>query len=212
MSAPPTYVYGKARARGELPRLVAAYGGIDFVDKRINYEEFSASKADFHYGQIPYLIADGQTYAQKIAISMYFAKQCGIADPEPNDIKTQLKRDSVLFFLEDIIEATIKAYANRNFQNLTEPLEKLKSELYPQKLPYMERDLTENGTGFYVGSKLTVVDLMAFDLIEHVVDLMGAAYLDKFPKVKANFQQVSDLPAIKKYVTNRPPHMEGFEF
>merc|ERR1712110_593267 len=212
MSAPPTYVYVKVRARGELPRLVAAYGGIDFVDKRITLEEFLANKADAPYGQVSYLIADGQKYAQKIAISMYFAKQCGIADPEPNDIKTQLKRDSVLFFLEDIIEGTIKAYADRNFKKLTEPLEKVKNELIPQKLPYMERDLTENGTGFYVGSKLTVVDLMAFDLVEHVVDLMGAAYLDKFPKVKANFQQVSDLPAIKKYVNNRPPHGEGFEF
>ena len=30
-----TYVYTNFRARGELPRLVAAYGGIDYVDKRI---------------------------------------------------------------------------------------------------------------------------------------------------------------------------------
>ena len=60
--------------------------------------------------------------------------------------------------------------------------------------------------------QLTVVDLMAFDVLEHVVDVMGIQYLDKFPKVKANFQHVSDLPAIKKYVANRPPHSEAFEF
>merc|ERR1711971_1392056 len=104
----PTYVYVNFRARGELPRLVAAYGGLDYVDKRVTLAEFLANKADAPYGQVSYLIADGQKYAQKIAISMYFAKLCGIADPEPNDIKTQLTRDSVLLFLEDIIEATVR--------------------------------------------------------------------------------------------------------
>merc|ERR1712154_521403 len=208
----PTYVYVNFRARGELPRLVAAYGGVDYVDKRVTLEEFMANKADAPYGQVSYLIADGQKYAQKIAISMYFAKLCGIADPEPNDIKTQLKRDSVLLFLQDIREATVTAFADRHFRKLTEPLEKVKNETIPKKLAYMERDLTQSGTNFYVGSKLTVVDLMAYNVLEHVVDLLGIEYLDKFPKVKAHFQYVSNLPSIKNYVDNRPPQMGGIEF
>ena len=42
-----TYVYTNFRARGELPRLVAAYGGLDYVDKRIAdppTEEFMIAK------------------------------------------------------------------------------------------------------------------------------------------------------------------------
>merc|ERR1712241_363390 len=161
----PTYVYVNFRARGELPRLVAAYGGLDYVDKRVTLEEFLANKDDAPYGQVSYLIADGEKFTQKIAISMYFAKQCGIADPEPNDLKTQLKRDSVLLFLQDIREATVTAFADRNFKKMPETLEKVKNETIPKKLPYMERDLTESGTDFYVGSKLTVVDLMAFNVL-----------------------------------------------
>ena len=42
----PIYVYGNTRARGELPRLVAAYGGIDYEDKRITFEEFLAGAKD----------------------------------------------------------------------------------------------------------------------------------------------------------------------
>ena len=60
--------------------------------------------------------------------------------------------------------------------------------------------------------QLTIVDLMAFDVLEHVVDVMGIQYLDKFPNVKANFEHVGELPAIKKYVASRPPHSKGFEF
>ena len=40
----PTYVYFNVRARGELPRLVAAYGGIDYEDKRVNLEDFTTLK------------------------------------------------------------------------------------------------------------------------------------------------------------------------
>ena len=60
--------------------------------------------------------------------------------------------------------------------------------------------------------QLTVVDLMAYNVLEHVVDLLGIEYLDKFPKVKAHFQYVSNLPSIKNYVDNRPPQMGGIEF
>ena len=53
-----------------------------------------------------------------LTFHQYFCFITGIADPEPNDLKTQLKRDSVLLFLQDIREATVTAFADRNFKKM----------------------------------------------------------------------------------------------
>ncbi|BFZ08991.1 hypothetical protein BsWGS_12030 [Bradybaena similaris] len=205
MSAKPRYLYFNARARGELPRLICAATGIDYIDERLEDSVWESKyKSKTPYGQIPVVEIDGKLYAQKLAISLYFARKGGLypTNASPLDL---LKIDHALLFSEEILEDYVSAMTKKYFHNEPEPVEKVKAEIFPQKLPRLEKLLRENGTGYYVGNQLTIVDLSAFDVTEHVVYAMGQEYLNSFPLIKAHFEKVGQLDGIKKYVASRPP-------
>ncbi|CAG5122523.1 unnamed protein product [Candidula unifasciata] len=74
----PKYIYFHLRSRGELPRLVAAVGGLEYEEERVKFSEWPGLKSKTPYGQLPVLIVDGKWYAQKLAISLFFARQVGM--------------------------------------------------------------------------------------------------------------------------------------
>merc|ERR1711963_60883 len=208
----PVYLY--IRARGELPRLVAAQGDVQYEDKRITFDEFfNTYRGLAPFGQVSYLEVDGKQFSQKLAITKYFAKQGGLWPSFPSPVE-EMGHDSAWGVIEDVLETTCLMNAGRKFRGLSEEesIGKLKNEVYPKKVPYFEKILKEVGTGFYYGSKLSAIDLHAFDVVEHVVDLMGLEWLSSFPLVKKHFQMVGDLPKIKAYVSGRPEPDRGFKF
>jgi len=212
--APPVYVYLNIRARGELPRLAAAQGQVEYQDKRIAFKEFfDTYRGLAPFGQVSYLEVDGKQFSQKLAISKYFAKLGGLWPTFPSPV-AEMAHDSAWGVIEDVLETTCLLNAGRKFRGLSEEesIGKLKNEVYPNKVPHFEKILKEVGTGFYYGSELSLIDLHAFDVVEHVVDLMGLDWLSGFPLVKKHFQMVGALPRVKAYVSARPKPEDGFDF
>jgi glutathione S-transferase len=206
----PTYTYFNCRARGELPRLVAAAGKVDYVDKRVEFPEWLTEiKSRTPFGQIPILEVDGHLYAQKRSLALYFARVGGLYPTSGSPLDT-LKYESALFFTEDILDSILQGLRQQHFDGKTENLDLLNKEVLPQKVPLLEKLLKENGAGFFVGDKLSIVDLSAFDVTEHIVDIHGKAYLDAFPLLKAHFERVGKNEEIKKYVASRPQSIVKF--
>lgn len=201
------YLYFNVRARGELPRLVCAAGGIEITDTRIGFESWPTEyKPKTPYGQLPCVIVNGQYFGQKLPISIYFARQCGLYPTSSNPLDL-LKIDSTMQYTEDILEQIVVANAEKAFGKGSDSFDKMKAETLPAKLPIVEKIIKDNGTGFIVGSKLSVADLSCFDVAEHVRDNFGADMLAKFPSLKAHFEKVAAVPGIKKYTASRPPPM-----
>jgi glutathione S-transferase len=200
----PTYSYFNIRARGELPRLVAAAGKVDYVDNRLEFSDWPGDlKSKTPYGQIPALEVDGHWYAQKLAIALFFARKGGLYPTSGNPLET-LKYDHALNFTEEVLENILQALIEQHFQKKNDKVEAVKKEVLPQKVPLLEKLLKENGTGYFVGDKLSIVDLSAFDVTEHIVAVQGKAYLDGFPLLKAHFERVGKNEEIKKHVAGRP--------
>ena len=200
----PTYSYFNIRARGELPRLVAAAGKVDYVNKRLEFSDWPGDlKSKTPYGQLPALEVDGHFYAQKLAIALFFARKGGLYPTSGSPLEI-LKYDHALNFTEEVLENIIQALVDEHFYKKTDKLEALKKDGLSQKVPLLEKLLKENGTGFFVGDKLSIVDLSAFDVTEHIIEVQGKAFLDGFPLLKAHFERVGKNEEIKKYVASRP--------
>ncbi|KAK7076170.1 hypothetical protein SK128_007050 [Halocaridina rubra] len=68
-------IYFDGRGRAELARWLFAYGGIPFVDERIDFNDWPKHKANYPTGQLPVLMIDDQLLTEPIAIARYIAKE-----------------------------------------------------------------------------------------------------------------------------------------
>ncbi|XP_030850463.1 glutathione S-transferase [Strongylocentrotus purpuratus] len=88
---------------------------------------------------------------------------------------------------EDIIERKVLTIANDKY------------------LPAFEKTLTENSSGFLVGSRLSIADIVAFDSLTHITDSPYpklASVLQGYPKCAAFVDFIASQPGISEYVTS----------
>lgn len=77
----PSYTlnYFNARGRAELTRLVFAAAGVEFTDKRVEFADWAALKAEAPLGQMPYLEVDGVKLPQSCSIARFVAHENNLA-------------------------------------------------------------------------------------------------------------------------------------
>ncbi|XP_077992719.1 glutathione S-transferase 1-like [Glandiceps talaboti] len=208
--------YFNLPARGEPARLCFIYAGIDFEDKRIEFEEWEPMKQAtlaedrtiFKQPFLPWLEVDGDLISQSLAVIRYAAAISGLAG------KTSLEKakvDMVLGIYTDLLEATVKI--------MFSPPEKKEEavtnafEMYKKVFPILEKMLEVSGSGWLVGDNVTVADMaiFAFGIMADVAVLSQVGRNTHeavdVPLLKANRKCVSELPKVKEYCEKQ---MEAF--
>ena len=112
-----------ARGRAETIRLVLAYAGQQYEDKRIApgrnrcvetniiyqvltiTEDMPSLKPSLPFGQLPVLEVDGVTIGQSMAIARYLANEHGLAGSS-NMVKAQV--DEVVDVMNDLQDAMVR--------------------------------------------------------------------------------------------------------
>jgi glutathione S-transferase len=74
-----TLNYFNGRGRAEITRLVFAAAGVEFTDKRVEFEDWPALKAESPLGQMPFLEVDGVRIPQSCSIARYVAREHNLA-------------------------------------------------------------------------------------------------------------------------------------
>merc|ERR1712051_345029 len=97
-----TYFNGKGR--GETARLVLAYAGKDYEDRRVSFEDMPSLKPSLPFGQLPVLEVDGVNICQSMAISRYLANEFGLAG-NSSLVKAQI--DEVVDVINDVHNAMV---------------------------------------------------------------------------------------------------------
>nr|XP_022903522.1 glutathione S-transferase-like [Onthophagus taurus] len=178
-------------ALGEPIRLLLVYGGVEFEDIRIEGDKWLDIKPKTPFGQVPLYEEDGKIMNQSIAIMRYLGKKYKLIGA--NDWE-DLEIDAMAETFRDFI------------------ITKLKDPLYKETIPFylerFEKIAKENG-GHLAVKKLTWVDFF-FAAMADYMSLMGKINLmENNPNLKAVYDNVMKLPAIKKWHEKYPLTLDG---
>ncbi|XP_056020329.1 hematopoietic prostaglandin D synthase-like [Ostrea edulis] len=195
-----TYHYFNVKGRGEVVRLVFVAAGVDFDDRRIEFQDWPKVKPTTPTGQLPILEIDGKKYFQSISLARYIAKKNGLAGT--NDLE-QLQIDQVVDNVHDLHEEMIVPIFEKDEKRKAEQTKKLMEESIPRGMGFLSKTLKDNGGQYFVGKKLSLADIYFFDVVSRFLE-KDDKVLDKFPELKANLNKTKSLPKIADYLTKRP--------
>jgi len=189
-----------ARGRAETIRLVLAYAGKEFEDKRIAPEDMPSLKPSLPFGQLPVLEIDGDTIGQSMAIARFLANQYGIAGSS-NLVKAQV--DEVVDVMNDVQDAMYGTFFEKDEKVKAEKIKKVKEETIPNSLANLEKVMKARGGQFFAGNCFSWAELHFLQLSESL-ETMSPKCLDATPKLANLVERTKNLPNIKKWLEERP--------
>jgi len=202
----PSYklTYFQGRGRAEITRLIFAQAGVKYEDNRITGDDWKTLKPTTPWGGMPILEVDGKVIAQSLTIARYVAKQTGLAGKNPLE---NALIDSVVDATGDIVTAVVAAMFEKDETKKAELQKKFMEETLPKVLGNLEKFLSNNKGGFFVGDSVTWADLYVFDVLSGVVERSEKPDLlskQGFSNLEAFCKRVGELPKIKAWVESRP--------
>ncbi|XP_052260884.1 glutathione S-transferase 1-like isoform X2 [Dreissena polymorpha] len=199
--------YFDGRGAAELARLVFKQAGVDFEDIRYTGEEWPQHKSEMPLGAMPVLEVDGRKICQSLAIARYLAKEFGLFGS--NNMEAFVIDELFEIFAEIMNNHLWKIFYEEDENKKAELAETFKKDSAAKYLNLIEKRLKENtsGSGFYVGSEVTVGDLLLYNSMYANRKWLGQFSVDVYegrPLLEEHFKLVGVLPNIAKWVQERP--------
>jgi len=206
MTLPKLYYY-KATGLAHHIRLAMSAGGMDWEDvfaggfpptdeDKILWQKLGGNSTT----NIPMLeMPDGKTYTQSSAVLRVVARMCDLF-PTGGDDELYLT-DKLLADATDFKEGAYKSFVP--WGATPEAAESFMNEVVPLHFGNMERILTESGTNFFIGDKLTVADISIYDAVENFAcSRIPGDILENFPKLKEFKSRVEENSGIAAYLAS----------
>lgn len=194
----PKYVYHyfPVKALGEGPRLLLAYGGEEWEDKRLPMDKWLEFKPKTLFGQMPILEIDGKQYAQSIPIARYLGNKYGLGGQTPEE---ELEIDQNVAFVNDIRAAAAAVHYEKDEATKAKKHAENMENRYPMMVEKLVEIITKNNGHVALG-KLTWGDFVYAGLLEYIKDMLQMPDLDeKYPILKKPLDAVMALPQVKAY-------------
>lgn len=166
--------------------------GIEFEEQVILGSEWRDMKPKTTFGQIP-MFQDGDfELVQSSAIMRYLARKHGLYGQ--ND-----REAALIDMINDQQEDMRNAYTRLIYEEY-ETGKQAYIEAIPNSLALLEKILLRNndGSGFFVGDKISFVDYAVFDLLDNH-DILAPGCLDQFPKLKGFHERLASREKLASY-------------
>ncbi|KAJ8715263.1 hypothetical protein PYW08_005244 [Mythimna loreyi] len=190
------FYYFDIKGRGEACRLLLAYGGQQFEDRRITAEQWPTFKLKTPFGQLPILEIDGKQYAQSLAISRYLGRKYGLVGDTPEDA-LEIDQNVDLF-----IELCLKG-GQIMYERDAARKESLYAEAVKNVFPdYLERlnSIINKNNGHLALGKLTWGDFVFAGLFDYFIKVLRMPDLEKkYPAFQKVVDNVYSIPKVKSY-------------
>merc|ERR1712058_50930 len=191
--------YFDLRARGEPCRLLLAYGGLKYEDKRIPppwdpTSTWGTLKPSTPFGQLPLLQWGDEVICQSMACARFIAREVGLAG---NNSMESAQVDEIIDVIQDLINAGVKLFFAKDEAGMKKHAE----VTVPTALGQLETKLTTRGGQFFVGNNFSWADLHTF---MYVSDLPDKSVLKSSPTLGTLLPRAGILPTIKNWVETRP--------
>eukprot|EP01089_Gocevia_fonbrunei_P008356 TRINITY_DN20022_c0_g1_i1.p1 TRINITY_DN20022_c0_g1~~TRINITY_DN20022_c0_g1_i1.p1 ORF type:complete len:199 (+),score=43.67 TRINITY_DN20022_c0_g1_i1:52-648(+) len=192
MAEPVLYYFG-IKARGQLPVILAAYGGVPLKWERDI--KWPGMKEETPFGQLPYLVHGEVKIGQSMAIARYISRIANLGGDSDVDFAMS----------EQLIEAqndiyNILAKAHYATDKATAWKTAIEIDL-PKQWTALEKLL---GDKPQFCSRILAGDLAIFSIINMVLDI-DANTIDSFPKLKSFYGTLAKEPKFSSYLTSPPP-------
>nr|QLI62212.1 glutathione S-transferase 16 [Streltzoviella insularis] len=190
------FYYFPVKALGESARLLLAYGGEEFEDKRLSPEEWKEFKPKTPFGQMPVLEIDGKQYAQSVPIARYLGRKYGLAG---DDIEQDFEIDQNVEFLMDIRSKAALVHYDPDNEAKAKRHEEFCKTLYPSMLDQLNKLIIKNN-GHIAAGKLTWGDFVFAGVYDYLKLMLQMPHLDtKYPGFKKLQDTVLSIPKVKAY-------------
>nr|WGO51743.1 glutathione S-transferase sigma 2 [Ectropis grisescens] len=195
------FYYFNAKALGEASRMLMAYGGQEFEDKRVSTADWPDFKPKTPFGQMPILEIDGKQYAQSMAIARYLGRKYGLAGASDEEA---LEIDMYVEFLNDVRAKAAAIYYEADEVLKAQKQDDAVKNVYPELLGKLA-SIIEKNKGYVALGKLTWADFAFTGMFEFLKMLLQMPNLeDQYPIFKKVHQSVLSIPKVKRYVDNAP--------
>ncbi|KAJ0174440.1 hypothetical protein K1T71_009548 [Dendrolimus kikuchii] len=199
----PKYVfyYFPVKALGEGPRMLLAYGNIEFEDKRIPMEEWATFKSKTPFGQMPVLEIDGKQYAQSIPIARLLGRKFGLAGSNEEE---DFEIDQNVEFINDIRATSATVQYEKDEAYKAKKHEENLANKYPLMLEKLVEMITKNNGHVALG-KLTWGDFVYAGCLDYLKTMLQMPDLEeKYPILKKPIEAVMAIPQVKAYADAAP--------
>ncbi|XP_023950272.1 glutathione S-transferase 2-like [Bicyclus anynana] len=193
--------YFPERALGECIRLLLAYRGEEFIDRRIPHEDWPEIKHKMPFGEMPVLEIDGKKYAQSLAILRYLGRKHGLSG---QDLEEDFEIDQNVYFYTDVWTRGGYVYHEANEEAKAANMAELVKNYYPFALKKLDEIIKKNNGHLALG-KLTWADFLFAGMYDCVKVKLQMPDLDKkYPSFKKLADSVYALPRCKAYADKAP--------
>lgn len=223
-----TIHYGDGPGRGEVTRMMLAYGNVPYEDIRYDGKDFASLTATtpeggdptngsrFPFNQLPAMEIDGTIIAQTSTLARYAARLVGLY---PSGLEEAAKSDEIFEHSADLQQSTTPIFMDGvpgRAGTTTRPREERTAgflDWSKQRLPVMIRQL-DNLLGtddWFVSNQFSWADVAVFNRLENLHGLASAYGVDvlgKYAKMAAHSARVAAVPGIKAYLDERQRFME----
>ncbi|KAL4429045.1 hypothetical protein ABPG77_006084 [Micractinium sp. CCAP 211/92] len=209
--AKPTVVYFPVRALGESIRLTLAAAGVDFVNEAVNKDLLKQDLDTYSFGQCPRYYDADVDLVQSHAIVRYLGRKHGLygsSDIEAARIDQLLDGMSDLKIYPLIYLDAMQTDEARDeyWRNHLEP-EAARGSCKGAHMLYVQNFVQKHGKdGFAVGGKLSIADIILFNLVDMHKRVFGERFDQAYPALAAHHAKVAALPTVAAYLAgpNRP--------
>ncbi|KAI4471546.1 glutathione s-transferase [Holotrichia oblita] len=194
------FTYFDFKAVGEPIRLLMKYGGIDFVDNRIKYEDWPKIKSTMPYGQVPILEMDGKVVHQSTAIARYFAKRVKLVG---DNVWEEMEIDAVVDTINDFRSKIQACFYEKD----AAVKETRKVPLFQETIPFYIgkfEELAKNNNGHLAVGKLTWADFCFVGILDFLNKVTETNLIGGCPNLEKLVQNVTSIPTIKAWIDVRP--------
>ena len=185
--------YFPLTGRAEVIRLICLAKGAEFTETAPDYQAMKADKDNFPFGQVPRLVDGDVNLVQSNAIVRYLARKFDMYGKTNVEMATV---DMLLDAVEDFRGCWAKYVYGAKASDEEKPGFMAQFKTHAENI----NRLVAKGPGpFLFGAEPCVADFAIYDICWLVKRLDGD-FLESFEALKAVFQAVEAIPAIKKHI------------
>nr|XP_054773650.1 glutathione S-transferase 1-like [Lytechinus pictus] len=201
--------YFDARAKGEPARMLFELTGQKYEDIRYGFEgqEWPQIKGDrkrFPLGQLPVLDVDGQLVVQSRAIYRFLARRFpGDYYGKNDEERTQM--DVFMGMVADIEIAVLPAFETPDAAKREADLVKARDSSLKPSYEFFSQSLQKAGGKYFIGNRMTLADLIIFNLIDFFLDsTVGLkTYFDPYPNLFKYYETIKNDSPLTGYLKTR---------